>query len=147
MARAAKKRAPSSTAIGRVEIMLEDLSSQMKIFAESVGANFDSLRREMHELHRSLEVRIEVLESVVRQNSRDIEALRTDVSSLKTDVASLKTEVASLKTDVASLRTELRTEVASLRADIENLRAEVATKTELQLLEARVSRIEARVFP
>ena len=119
--RAQKKKAkstsaPSSTRLGRVEIMLEDLGGKMDLLAETFGARFDATDRKIDALRSELIARIEVLEAVVRE-------LAAAVRKNSEDIAALRAEMSALKIEVSTL----------------------ATRAELKVLDERVTRLEAQL--
>jgi predicted RNase H-like nuclease (RuvC/YqgF family) len=111
-------------------VLLEQIRSDQKAMYEAMIAMNEGLRRELRSEIGKVTARLEVLESVVKQNSEDIRTLRTEVGQLRSEVAELRADVASLRTEVERLRNdfEKRDEVARIAA-----------------LEARVTELERRL--
>ncbi|MCC6809453.1 MAG: hypothetical protein IT381_18640 [Deltaproteobacteria bacterium] len=126
--RAQKKKAkstsaPSSTRLGRVEIMLEDLGGKMDLLAETFGARFDATDRKIDALRSELIARIEVLEAVVRELAAAVRKNSEDIRKNSEDIAALRAEMSALKIEVSTL----------------------ATRAELKVLDERVTRLEAQL--
>ena len=124
------------------EVILEEIRSQNRITIEAVQSTRDELKREIAERQERTDGRLQTLESAVRQNSTDIQALRGDVRVLQGDVRVLQTDVGILQTDVRVLQTDVRTlqtDVRTLTGRVERLEEKVDT---LSGLEARVSVLE-----
>ncbi len=88
----------------RNNVLLEEIRAQNRATIEAVHSEVGLLRREMNERFERVEVRLDVLEAVVRQHSKDIQELKRDVAELKGDVAELKRDVAELKREVTDIR-------------------------------------------
>lgn len=90
------ERPPSSTSVGRMTILLEQIQEQNRATIEAVHSQGTSLRREMREIERNLTLRIEALELAVRKNSEDIQQMKKQLAEL-TDVVRGKADAAELK--------------------------------------------------
>ena len=119
----ARSKAPSRSAIGRVELMLEHLSDKMDLLIETVGANRDEAKRDLAELRQELVARLDVLESVVREHSR------------------ILGEHSRILDEHGRLLHEHSAELQAIRGEI----GQMVTRGELLRLESRVIALETRL--
>jgi chromosome segregation ATPase len=87
--------------------LLENIQSQQHAMLEAIQAMGDRLNRTMEERFASVEARLDMLESVVRQNSGDINALREDVRSLRKDLEKRDERLSAVEDRVATLEKRL----------------------------------------
>ena len=113
-----KSKAPSATAPGRIELLLEDMRDQNRATLEAVMMLGDEMRGEIGTLRRELCARLDVVEAVVREHSADVRDLRNDVSVLQVGIRELQHAVRIM-----------------------------TTQAEMHALQARVERLEALVLP
>lgn len=103
------------TDVRALGVVLERVDSNVRALAEGMVSMHQGLTAHINDVERRLSARIDVLESVVRQNSIDIAKNSADIQ-------------------------DLRTEVRQLRHDFDH-RAE---KREIELLDARVTALETK---
>jgi uncharacterized protein HemX len=124
------ERPPSTTSAGRMTILLEQIQEQNRATIEAVQSQGTSIRREMGELERRLERRIDALEAAVRQNSADIRQNSADIRQHAADIRQQADELREVRKQLAEL-----TGVARGKPDT----------TALEALDARVTNLERRV--
>ncbi len=69
----------------RTNVLLEDVQSKFEIVLEAVNSSRDYLDRKFEARFVAIEERLSNLEFAVRQNSKDILALRDDLNQLRKD--------------------------------------------------------------
>jgi hypothetical protein len=85
------------------EVILEEIRSQNRGTIEAVESKSSELKRGIAELREDTGVRLQTLESAVRQNSTDIQALQGDVRNLQKDVRNLADKVEPNSADIRCL--------------------------------------------
>jgi hypothetical protein len=73
-----------------VGVMVERIDSNVRALAEALVSTRDELKRDISELDARLSERIGIIESVVRQNSVEIQKNSTDLRALTAEVARLR---------------------------------------------------------
>lgn len=98
--------AKRTSAAHRTNVLLEDIQSKFEIVLEAVIASRDYLDGKFEGRFAAIEERLSNLEFAVRQNSKDILALRDDLNQLRKDfdqrqelqrIASLERRVEALE--------------------------------------------------
>ncbi len=120
---AVRKGATSEDALHRFNVLLEDVRSQQNAMLEAIASMGESLERKFDERFTRIEQRLEILESVVRQNSEDIRKNSEDIRKNSEDIETMRIELQRLRKDF-----DTRDERAQIRA-----------------LEERVGRLEQRL--
>ena len=115
-----------------MNVLLEDIQSKFEIVLEAVNSSRDYLDRKFEARFVAIEERLSNLEFAVRQNSKDILALREDVNHLRKDVDLLRTDVDLLRKDFDHLR-----------KDFDHLRKDFDQRQELQRIAALERRVDA----
>jgi len=114
-------RHPSQDETRRANVLREEMLSQFRMFGESLSIIREEVTGIKPRLDR-VEEKVTVLESAVRTNGRDINALKdavhrnteaihavqADVVILKSDVAILKLDVSILKSDVSEIKGDIK---------------------------------------
>jgi len=101
-------------------ILLEDIDSKMQLVIEGMESTKTELNENMKNLEKKMDDRFDVLETVVRQNSKDITVLKQDVSVLKQDVSVLKQDVSTIKHDMNNMDERLSTKIDKLTDMVES---------------------------
>ncbi len=91
--------AKRTSAAHRMNVLLEDIQSKFEIVLEAVNSSRDYLDRKFEARFVAIEERLSNLEFAVRQNSKDILALREDVNHLRKDVDLLRKDFDHLRKD------------------------------------------------
>ena len=116
---ARKKRTADAEGVGYTNVLLEEIRAKQDAMYEAMVAMGEGLRGEFRSEIAKVTQRLDVLESVVRQNSEDIKVLRAEVAELRAEVAELRTEVRQLRRDFDNR--EERTKIAALEARVTEL--------------------------
>lgn len=104
-------------------VLFEQLRTNVQVLAEGLVGFREHFTDEIRALRRELSSRIGLLEEVVRQNSGDIQGVKTDLQAVKGDLQSMKGDLQSVKADVADLRR--RFDRLERESDLEKRVAEV----------------------
>lgn len=113
--KSAGKRAPppaENDPMGRVELLLEAMRADNRATYEALVTFSQSMDRKLADLRAELTARLDVLEAVVRQNSRDIRKNSEDILRLDQSVREMREDLA-LKASRADLE-KLEKRVAAL---------------------------------
>ena len=76
-------RSPADSRLGRMNVLLEDIRQQNNAVMDALKATANLLERKMEERFSRIEMRLDVLEMVVRQNSADIRKNSEDIEALR----------------------------------------------------------------
>src|SRR5438045_2038913 len=87
---ARKKRTTDAQGIGYTNVLLEEIRSKQDAMYEAMIAMGEGLKREFRSEIAKVTERLDTLESVVKQNSEDICALRAEVAELRAEVRQLR---------------------------------------------------------
>ncbi len=126
---------------GRTVLLLEDMQKQNAATIEAVFSSRDELKRDAQERDERNERRFEVLEGVVRDNSREILALGRRMDSLEGAVVGLQSAVAKLDDRVSGLESAVQQNSQDIRALGAKLDGK-ADRQVVELLEHRVDGLE-----
>lgn len=96
---ASTKQPTPSEQIRALGVVIEDMSSKMNVVVEAVTSMPGRWQADMSAMESRLSARIEVLESVVRQNSADIKQNSADIRQNSADIIALREQVAGLRHD------------------------------------------------
>jgi hypothetical protein len=90
-------------------VVLEDIRSRMDLVVEAVTSTRADLKADLHALDVRLSERISVLEEAVRENSRDLRAVREEVARLRYDFDHRQElgRVTALEARVSAIETRL----------------------------------------
>lgn len=97
---------------------------QKKVTLETIMANIESIKKELHSNKNEILERIDLLD---REHEKHFAAIQEDLLGLRSDVTELKTDVAQLKTDVSNLKTdvsELKTDMTAVKKELKEFRSE-----------------------
>ncbi len=138
-----KERAPSATATGRMNILLEQIQEQNRAVMEAVTGFRREAKADLAEFRAEVNARFEAVEAAIRINSDGIERNGRDVRALTARIEVLEQAVLMLS---AELR-EVKSDVAVLKSDVAEVRAILAgqpSADQLGSLERRVAALEKR---
>ena len=113
------KAGHQDASFSKVIVLLEEMREQNKATIEAVWAAKNELRDEFGVRFERIEMRLDVLESVVRQNSADIKKNSEDIRKNSEDIIALGEELRRLA-QVVSTKAEAEV-VESLRLRIERI--------------------------
>jgi methyl-accepting chemotaxis protein len=139
-------------------ILLEQIQEQNRATIEAVQSQGTSIRREMGELERRLEGRIDALEAAVRQNSADIRQNSADIRQNSADIRQHSAEIRQNSEDIRQHSADIRQNSADIRQqadEVRKVREQLAGLTglvggkpdaaALEALDARVTHLERRI--
>ncbi len=93
--------------------------------------------------------RIDIVETIVTNTSKDVKDLKANVTKIEIDVKNLKANVKELKEDVAELKVDvehLKEDVAELKVDVAELKVDVAElKVDVAKLKVDVAELKEDV--
>lgn len=78
-------------------VLLEEIRSQMNAVIETVGLTKETLEAKIDGVEKRLTERIEIVEMVVRENSKDIQDIKIAVKENSKDIQGLTTAVKEIK--------------------------------------------------
>lgn len=92
-----RQRPPSSTATGRLAILLEDIRDQNRATLEAVHALDVKLTRQMEQLRSDLTARIEALEAAVRILAERVQKNTEDTQKNSDAIDRMRREMAEVR--------------------------------------------------
>jgi len=134
-----RKRQPktSSTQMGRVLILLEEMREQNHATIEAVFSSEQRTNRRLEEIELKLTRRLDVLEVAVRMNSDEIRKNSEDIKKNSEDIKKNSEDIKKNSEDIERMSREIR----EMRGMLERK----ADHAALVALEQRVSALEKRV--
>ena len=121
-----KERGKDNYTVTEVGTLIEEFRGEFKVFGEKLQVNTEKTDATFEQVGRQTE-EITLLKVLVQKNTEDISSLKTDVSSLKIAIK-----------DIAS-------KIDRLVESIENLIKTKVDREEFQVLEKRISTLEAKM--
>jgi len=170
-----KERGKDKYTVTEVGTLIEHFECQFKVFGEGQNAIREKLDATYEQVGKNteeivlLKVAVQKNTEEIGSLKTDVTSLKTDVTSIKTDVTSLKTDVTLLKTDVTSIKTDVTSiktiiqkhteEIISLKVIVQNVTTKIdklvesieklirtkVDREEFQVLEKRISTLEAKM--
>jgi len=83
----------------QVEIMLEDIRSDFKVFGEGLN----DVRRELGEVKGTVALILEDIDEI----KSDIVEMKSDIVEMKSDIVEIKSDIVEIKSDIVEIREEL----------------------------------------
>jgi hypothetical protein len=133
---------PASSAARRTNVLLEEMTAQMRVAVELWTATRDGVREEVAQVRRDLSGQLDILRIATMHNSNDIQRLIRTTDELRISVQKLGDAVQQNSADIKQNSADIQQNTADIRALGDKLDTK-ADNRRVDALHKRVDDLEA----
>jgi len=113
----------------QVEIMLEDIRSDFKVFGEGLN----DVRRELGEVKGTVALILEDIDEI----KSDIVEMKSDIVEMKSDIVEMKSDIVEIKSDIV----EIKSDIVEIREELSEVNGKLDNKAEKNVTDNHETRI------